>query len=208
MEKFKKEFQISKFVEPEFDVKLKESAQIITQRYSRIKDLIEQFGGYAFDKGLYRIHTYSSSLFWTDIITKFYKQYEGKVYCFGYDWLGRQFAIHTQLENYTFMFDPSTAEAFTLNCNLFDFHNIELVDYKAESLLTKEFNLFFSRNPKELAFKECVGFKIPLFLGGKDSVDNYEITDMEVYVEMNFQLYNQTKNLPDKTHINKITKSE
>jgi hypothetical protein len=45
-------------------------------------------------------------------------------------------------------------------------------------------------------YKECIGYKVPLFLGGKDTTDNFEIADLEVYWEITCQLYHQVKDLP------------
>jgi hypothetical protein len=38
-------------------------------------------------------------------------------------------------------------------------------------------------------------FKQPLSLGGADEVSNYEVTDMEVYWEINRQIFLQIRNL-------------
>ena len=35
---------------------------------------------------------------------------------------------------------------------------------------------------------ECVGYKVPLFLGGEDSLEKMEVSDMEVYWDMTDQL--------------------
>ena len=36
-------------------------------------------------------------------------------------------------------------------------------------------------NSDEIGLEDCVGYKIPLFLGGNDEISNLEITDMEIY---------------------------
>ncbi|WP_425270988.1 hypothetical protein [Mucilaginibacter endophyticus] len=41
-----------------------------------------------------------------------------------------------------------------------------------------------------------------MFLGGKDEVANLEITQMEIYWELSYQIYNKTKNLPPGTLVN------
>ena len=41
------------------------------------------------------------------------------------------------------------------------------------------------------SYKNCVGYKVPLFLGGKDAISNYEETDMEVYWSISAQIISQ-----------------
>ena len=36
----------------------------------------------------------------------------------------------------------------------------------------------------EIEFGRCAGYKVPLFLGGDDIVENLEDSDMEVYWEV------------------------
>lgn len=43
---------------------------------------------------------------------------------------------------------------------------------------------------------ECGGYRIPLFLGGEDSLENMEVSDMEVYWDMTDQLWEAVKDLP------------
>jgi hypothetical protein len=47
-----------------------------------------------------------------------------------------------------------------------------------------------------LKASECVGYDIPLFLGGADEVPNLTRTDMGVYWSICGQLRNGTRNLP------------
>ena len=57
---------------------------------------------------------------------------------------------------------------------------------------------------KMLNYNECLGYKIPLFLNGKDVVANHEKLDLEVYWHLSTQIYNKIKNLPDGTRIDNI----
>jgi hypothetical protein len=41
--------------------------------------------------------------------------------------------------------------------------------------------------------RRCVATKVPFFLGGKDSVENLEIIDLEVYWSLSGQLRNGTR---------------
>ena len=52
---------------------------------------------------------------------------------------------------------------------------------------------------------ECGGYRIPLFLGGADSLENMEVSDMEVYWDMTDQLWEAMKDLPAGTKIGNIS---
>lgn len=53
----------------------------------------------------------------------------------------------------------------------------------------------WSGNPTP-KFTQCVGYKRPLFLGGKDAVENLELSEVEVYWHLMGQLIRQAKGLP------------
>ena len=100
------------------------------------------------------------------------------------------------------MFDPATFEDFYIDTNLFDFHNSILSESKIDSLSLDVFNEVI-RHLKINGIKsnECIGFKMPLFLNGKIEVTNYEIYDLDFYWDVEYQLYQQVKGLPDGTMI-------
>jgi hypothetical protein len=52
---------------------------------------------------------------------------------------------------------------------------------------------------------QCIWYKKPLFLWGTDSIDNLELTDLEVYISLAWQLWNAVKDLPEGTEIWKIS---
>jgi hypothetical protein len=52
-----------------------------------------------------------------------------------------------------------------------------------------------------LRFTECAGYKVPLFLGGKDSTSNLEVSNTEVYWSLMGGLRLATRNLEQGTRI-------
>lgn len=169
-----------------------------------IKILFDDCGGYSFRNGLYRIHNPVSSQYWSILISTYFTGYR-KLIPFGFDWMGRQFAIHENRKNIILMFDPATGEDFELNQSLISFHNQDLV-LEREALLAEQLfeETITSLGIKEVNYNDCIGYKIPLFLNGSDALDNCEISNMEVYWEMQCQIYLQIKDLPPGTKINSI----
>jgi hypothetical protein len=147
--------------------------------------LFSNFGGLSINLGVFRIHTYESAKKWTDIIIESFPEHQNKIVAYGFDWMGRQFAI--DIDNVIRMFDSSTGEEFEMEQSLEGFFNEELVEFGVETLATDTFE---SWNTEKIALKhnQIVAFEIPLALGGKDSPENYHIIDGEVDWEINRQL--------------------
>jgi len=164
----------------------------------------DEFGGYSFDAGSYRVHNRTSSLFWTLVVSEFFKNKKRNIHCFGFDWLGRQYAIDIKKDQMIYLFDPATAEFFELDQDLISFHNVDLVDFCEETLSLEEYRKWLNLGNEQLRFDQCIGFEVPLFLGGIDRLENYELTDMEVHWELSFQLYQKTRNLPEATLIDRV----
>ena len=55
-----------------------------------------------------------------------------------------------------------------------------------------------------IEFDRCLGLKIPAFLGGEETLENLDPSDMDVYWSFNAQIYNQVKDLPPGTPISDI----
>lgn len=170
-----------------------------------IKLLFVECGGYSFRNGLYRVHTPNTSLYWSDLISNYYLKYKGKIIPFGYDWLGRQYALDISRKNYLLMFDPSTAEDFELNQSLTSFHNQDLVNEREDILSEQLFSVVTKTlGVTKISYEDCIGYKVPLFLNGSDTVNNYEVSNIDVYWEIQCQIYLQIKDLPPGTKINSV----
>ena len=59
-----------------------------------------------------------------------------------------------------------------------------------------------------LRHDQCVGYKVPLILGGRDEVDNLEVTDMEVYWSLSAQMSSQVAEAPTGTPIRGVSIEE
>jgi len=166
--------------------------------------LLDLFGGATFNNGLYRIHSFGSSVQWALIIAEYFGQYRNKIYPFGFDWMGRQFCLSTS-SDILFMFDPATGESFELRQALTLLHDEDFVNDTDDMLSINLFNkaLTFYKIDN-IGYNECLGYKVPLFLGGKDDIENYELQDIEVYWHIENQLYNKVKDMPEGTKIGNI----
>jgi hypothetical protein len=152
---------------------------------STLDYFLYKYGGKSFKDGLYRVFTKEEMVKWKDIITKSYIDFKGEFSPFSYDWLGRCFALDQREDSshkgMILMFEIGTADVLEIPCDLLSFHNDEIPVYVDACLAVEFFKKWKKIDNSQLKMNQCVGYKIPLFLGGEDTVENLEISDMEVY---------------------------
>jgi len=172
---------------------------------SELDTLFAECGGASINNGLYRVHTYSSGIAWSEALQQYFSGIGKTILSFGYDWIGRQYAIVHGIDNILLMFDPATFESFQIAGSVVDFHNRDLTEDRDATVSENSFKtVLVNLKISELTFQQCIGYKVPLFLGGQDNYDNYEVVDMEVYWDIQYQMYEQVKNLPPGTKISSV----
>lgn len=154
-------------------------------------------GGCSYDGGLYRVLPLSRIDCWNSLVCEAFPQYTGKIVCFGFDWLGRCFALdatrHRDGQLLVMLLEPGTGKPLKAPVTFSEFHNVELVEYKNDSLASDFFSEWLQNGGEEPEMDECVGYKKPLFLGGEDTVDNLEKSDLEVYWSICSQLLTKVR---------------
>jgi Domain of unknown function (DUF1851) len=164
------------------------------------QELLAAHGGSTFDDGLYRLHEPTTSLRADQIVAEAHPELGNRVRCFGYDWLGRQFAIDLNAPEAASvrMIEPGTGEVLVLPASFVTFHDSLLMDYRDAALASAFFESWVAGHRDALPLKadRCVGYRVPLFLGGDDNLGNLEETDLWLYWDISAQLIAQTRNLP------------
>jgi Domain of unknown function (DUF1851) len=170
-----------------------------------LRQLFDQFGGASFRGGLYRIVHPADLMTWQDRIHFAYPEFEGRIFCFGFDWLGRVFALDIKrTENGqagVVMFEPGTGEALEIPSNLQSFHEAELIEFGEAALAISFHAKWLAAGGAMPRYDQCIGYRMPLFFGGADEVENLEASDIDVYWHLTGQLILQTKGLPKGTTV-------
>ena len=52
----------------------------------KYSELLLDIGGYSFNKGLYTLHTFESSLKWAELLSTYFHGYKDEILPFAYDW--------------------------------------------------------------------------------------------------------------------------
>lgn len=174
------------------------------------RELAGRFAGCSFENGLYRLHDADSAPRIAAVVDEAFPAFAGRACAFGYDWLGRQFAIDRDRllddQPLVLLMEPGTGEALEVPLTFEAFHD-ELVDIQEAALARTFFTRWANLNPASLPVgqDQCAGYRVPLFLGGSDTVENLELIDLEVYWSLCGQLRRGTLNLPAGTSIREVS---
>lgn len=164
-----------------------------------VRDLILAHGGRTFEHGLYRVLRADQLAGAREAMERVFPEFRGRIEPFGFDWLGRHFALDRgRVANgsaQVLMLEVGAGEAMQIPASVAEFHNVELVEYADDALSVPFWRRWHELHPSELAHSECVGYRVPLFLGGADELTNLELIDLSVYVEICGQLRHKTRGL-------------
>ena len=94
--------------------------------------------GASLANGLYRLHTAASASLADQWVRAAYPDFDGRIACFGVDWLGRQFSLDssrgTELDPEVLMFDVGAGEALEIPVSFSRFDDSELGEYTDAAL--------------------------------------------------------------------------
>ena len=174
--------------------------------------ILDHLGGKTFNNGLYRVLRADQVHALTQAMEDVFPEYRGRIVPFGFDWLGRHFASdNKRIENgqpQVLMLEVGAGEAMEIPACILDFHNHELVEYADDALSMPFWRQWRTLNPSDVEFTQCVGYKVPLFLGGPDELSNLEVVDLSVYAEICGQLRNKTRTLLPEQSIRRVSMSD
>lgn len=171
-----------------------------------------EFAGASFGGGLYRVHDDRTGPRAWALVAEAFPEFAERSCPFGYDWLGRQFAVDSARINagqpLVLLLEPGTGEVLEIPLAFSAFHEEELIEYADAALAAGFFRDWSASGQKAVPLRrdQCVGYRVPLFLGGRDEVENLELSDIEAYWSICGQLRRGVLNLPPGTSVNKIAR--
>jgi len=163
--------------------------KILNSNNFLLNEVVTKIGSRSFNNGLFRTYNASEIELYTKNIEESFPNSKNKIICFGRDWLNRQFTIKINKPYHINRFDIYFNDVIDIPISLKIFFEEEIIEYTNE-LLSEEFFYQWqkSTNNIKILSHQCVNFKIPPSLGGKDDIDNLELADSDVSWEINSQL--------------------
>jgi len=138
-----------------------------------------------------------------------FPEFAARIRCFGVDWLGRLFATDAARvvdgEEHVLLIEPGTGEALEIPVSVREFHEVELVEQADAAVALSFFHQWLANGGQRPDQSQCVGYKVPLFLGGTDDLPNLELTDMDVYWTIAAQVLAKIRKLPLGTPIANVS---
>jgi len=173
-----------------------------------IAPIVSALGGVSLAGGLYRVFTASEIAEWTGTARRAFPQFGERVTVFAADWLGRLFATDAARRDsrglpMVLLLEPGTDEALELPVTVEGLHTTELLEASDAALAASFYDDWRSDSgdAQPLTRGECVGYQVPLFLGGTDTTRNLQRTDMSVYWALAAQLREQSLGLSQGTPV-------
>jgi len=180
-EKFAKVFKITQNCEKNIEV----------SNFNNIylNEIINKFGSTSFNNGLFRIYNAKEVRHNTKKVEEAFPNAKNKIISFGRDWINREFAVKIEEPYHIFQFDIDFNDVLDIPVDLKTFFEEEVIEY-TNSLFAEYFFYQWQKSTQNrtLLCNECVTYKIPMSLGGKDEVNNLEICDSDISWEINSQL--------------------
>jgi len=167
------------------------------------REFAVEFAGTTFGDGLYRVHDATSGPSALEYLQTAFPDLAPRLTPFAFDWLGTQFALDTgrvhEGQPQVMMLEPGTGQALEVPVSFESFHSETIPLSPDAALGLGFFEQWASSDPEglPLAFTDCVGYRIPLFLGGGDSLANLEKTDIDVYWTIAAELIRAVRELPE-----------
>jgi hypothetical protein len=173
-------------------------------------ELAGRFAGCTFENGLYRLHDATTGPRSSAMVAEAFPEFAARACPFAHDWLGRQFSLDRgRLEGdepLVLLLEPGTGEALEVPLSFAAFH-VQLDALREPALAAAFFADWAEANADRLPLRsdQCVGYRVPLFLGGRDALDNLEVSNLEVYWSLCAQLSLAAKGLPPGTSIGSVS---
>ena len=164
-----------------------------------VLELMSGWAGTSFGGGAYRLLRLDEVDAHVERCVALVPEAEGRIRCFGTDWLGRSWGYYVD-EPRVAVVEPYSAELLSAPFTVLEWHAAEIPDGILEDEL---WDFWVARNPVP-AEDQCVGLKVPMFLGGDLEPDNLSLSDRDVYWEICTQLRRQMADLPAGTSIDSV----
>lgn len=159
--------------------------------------------------GAYRLHESGDVERFTAMAAEAFPEFAQRITCFGSDWLGRQFAMDSgRLQNgepQVLMLEPGTGAALEIPADYGSFHTQELFEAPGAAVAYSFFQEWIATGAQPPSYRQCVGYRVPLFLGGEDTLVNLELCEFEVYWSTTAQVLAKVRNLPVGTRVNVVS---
>lgn len=166
------------------------------------EELIRRFGGMSFNRGLYRILPIEHMDRWNQVAWETWPKLDHRFWVIAIDWMGCLYGIdYSVLDERGWCMsalEPYSGRGGEFGDDLVEFHDVSLVASTTTNgaVLSEWHAEWLEFGGTEPTFDQCVGLKVPYFLGGSDYVSDFELSDLDVYWHLSSQLIRWARTVP------------
>jgi hypothetical protein len=135
-------------------------------------------------------------------------QYRDHLVVFAYDWMGSQIAFDLDRrqsgEPAISILEPGTGKLLSVPRTFLEFITTEVVTKPEAALALELYESWRASGGSAPHASDCIGYMVPLFLGGVDEAENLEMWDMSVYLSLVGQAWAQARHLKPGTPIRRL----
>jgi hypothetical protein len=153
-----------------------------------VREIVAALGGVSFAGGLYRVLPADAVGVWTETAGGAFPELAGRATVFAVDWAGRLFAADAERvdgdgDQRVLVLDPAAGESYESPSTVTEMHTWELLEQPHALLWQPEYEKWrlAADDERPLSLQECVGYRVPLLLGGPSDFSNRERTDLVGY---------------------------
>ncbi|SEQ26193.1 hypothetical protein SAMN05216188_102580 [Lentzea xinjiangensis] len=161
-----------------------------------LAELVTTAAGCTFGDGIFRVFTEDEALRAQRLANAMFPEWAVRIRPIARDWLGRQYALDLHRNAMLILLEPGSGGVYELDGTIPELLDEQMVDDPDTFLAQDLFRAWRSVHPERIPAGMCVGFKVPLFLGGDGTVENLEVIDEEVYWSTHGQLWSKVRDLP------------
>ncbi|NKE10538.1 T6SS immunity protein Tdi1 domain-containing protein [Kocuria sp. CPCC 104605] len=168
----------------------------------------EDWCGASLNRGLLRVHNDETGAEATSQLHDAFGEGSTDLVVFATDWQAIHYAAGVLEDGTTVVVAGDIASAsLEVIAPLDEFLTFVTTDRKAEQYFDRDdFNRFRLKNRLlGLQFNECASYKTPPMLGGQNTIENRDLTDLEVHWGLFGQIFQQVKDKEDGTPVTEIT---
>ena len=152
-------------------------------------DFIMNYSKESFASGLFRVVDSNNLEYFKGLVQSCFSELSDDIRVIGFDWLGRIFVSSDTSDSKIYMCDAGSHEILEIPLGIKEFLNNEIPEYPDELFALDFYKEYISQGGTSPSYNQCIGYKIPLFLGGSDDLSNIEQIDFDVFWTIMTQLW-------------------
>jgi hypothetical protein len=152
-------------------------------------DFIMNYSKESFGSGLFRVVDSNNLEYFKRLVQSCFSELSDDIRVIGFDWLGRIFVSSDTSDSKIYMCDAGSHEILEIPLGIKEFLNNEIPEYPDELFALDFYKEYISQGGISPSYDQCIGYKVPLFLGGLDDLSNIEQIDFDVFWTLMTQLW-------------------